>query len=120
LTAWGDGRTVAILCFRSGLTAWVGDRTASLRCRDSLTVWSHSQTVSLCFKSGLTTSGENPREVRGVGSDAGMGAIPGESSCRRMFKSLVRQGETEKEKSGSSNTTCRETTMLLVMRLRHR
>jgi hypothetical protein len=34
-----------------------------------------------------------------------MGAAPGESSYRKMSKSLVRRGEIEKGKSVSSKTT---------------
>jgi hypothetical protein len=49
-----------------------------------------------------------------------MGAAPGESSYKKMSKSLVRWGEAKKGKSASSKTTCQETTMLLVVRSRHR
>jgi hypothetical protein len=47
------------------------------------------------------TSGGKPGGMQGVDSDAGMGATSGESFYRKMSKSLVRQGETEKEKSAS-------------------
>jgi hypothetical protein len=45
-----------------------------------------------------------------------MEAAPGESSCRKISKSLVRWGEVENEKSASSKIMCRETMMLLVVR----
>jgi hypothetical protein len=41
-----------------------------------------------------------------------MGIAPGESSCRKISKSLVRRGEAAKGKSDSSKITCRETVML--------
>jgi hypothetical protein len=43
-----------------------------------------------------------PSGTRGVSSGAGMEAAPGESSCRKMSKSLVIRGEVEKGKFGSS------------------
>jgi hypothetical protein len=61
----------------------------------------------------MTASGKNP------GSGARMGAASGESSYRKISKSLVRWGEVEKEKFASSKITCWETTMLLVVRSRH-
>jgi hypothetical protein len=67
-----------------------------------------------------TASGGKPGGMWGVGSGVGIGATPGESSCSKMSKSLVRRGEAEKGKSASSKTTCREMTMLLVVRSRHR
>jgi hypothetical protein len=72
--------------------------------------------------SGRTASSGQWREplgTRGADSGAGMGAAPEASSCRKMSKSLVRQGETAKGKTASSKTTCRKMTMLLVERSRH-
>jgi hypothetical protein len=60
-------------------------------------------------------SGGNPGGTGGTDNGVGMGATPGESSYRKMFKSLVRRGEAEKGKSASSKTTCREMTILLVV-----
>jgi hypothetical protein len=37
-----------------------------------------------------------------------MGATPGESSCRKLSKSLVRQGEVEKGKSALKNNVSRD------------
>jgi hypothetical protein len=39
---------------------------------------------------------------------------------KKMSKSLVRRGEAKKGKFVSPKTTCRETTMLLLVRSRHR
>jgi hypothetical protein len=64
-------------------------------------------------------SGGKPGGTRGAGSGVGIGAAPGESSCNKMSKLLVRRGEVEKGKSASSKTTCREMTMLLVVISRH-
>jgi hypothetical protein len=65
-------------------------------------------------------TGGKPGGTRGVGSGAGMGATPGESSYRKMSKSLVRRGEAEKGKSASEKIMCRETMMLVVVRSTHR
>jgi hypothetical protein len=67
-----------------------------------------------------TASGGKPGGTEGADSGAGIGAAPRESSCSKMSKSLVRRGEVEKGKSASSKITCREMTMLLVVRSRHR
>jgi hypothetical protein len=46
-------------------------------------------------------NGGKPCRTRGADSGAGMGAALGESSCRKMSKSLVSRGEAGKEKFAS-------------------
>jgi hypothetical protein len=64
-------------------------------------------------------SGGKPIGTRGTGYDAVMGDASRESSCRKMSKSLVREGEAEKGKSASSKTMYQEMMILLVVRSRH-
>jgi hypothetical protein len=71
-----------------------GGRTASLCSRDSLTTWVCDLTIS-CDQRW------EPEGTRGAGSSAGIGATSRESSYRKMSKSLVRWGDTEKGKSTS-------------------
>jgi hypothetical protein len=65
-------------------------------------------------------NGGRPGGTWGAGRGVGMGATPEESSYRKISKSLFRRGEAVKGKTASSKITCRETTMLLMERSRHR
>jgi hypothetical protein len=87
--------------YGGGLTAWAHGLTSHLCSEGGLAAWACGLTASLCSGRGRTASGGKPGKTRGVGSGAGMGAAQGESSCRKMSKLLVRQGEAEKEKSTS-------------------
>jgi hypothetical protein len=79
LTAQGmvgppSGR-IASLCSGGGLTAWASGPIARLCSKDGL--------ITSLWVGGLTDSygpWREPRGTRGAGSDASMGAEPGESS----------------------------------------
>jgi hypothetical protein len=49
----------------------------------------------------VVANGGKPGGTWGAGNGAGMGVALGESSYRKMSKSLVRRGEAEKGKSAS-------------------
>jgi hypothetical protein len=113
-----------------GWSDCLGSRSDASPCSaGGLTAWAHNLTASLCSGHGLTaqmcdltaSSGQRWKAwwnvVRRQWCEHG--SRNGESSCRKMSKSLVRRGEAEKGKSTSSKTTCQKTTTLLLVRSRH-
>jgi hypothetical protein len=78
------------------MTSWAHGLIVCLCSEGGVTVWARGLTSSLYFGHGHTASRGQQWKAQW-----NMGGAPGESSCRKMSKSLVRRGEAEKEKSAS-------------------
>jgi hypothetical protein len=69
--------------FQGGLTTWACCLTTSL-------CFGHSRTARTCGLTARCGKRWKARGTQGTSSGAGMGIVSRESSCRKMYKSLVR------------------------------